>query len=169
MDLFHSCIVNDTNIDIGCEIADIFKTTMTTTIVPATQLPKPGDAHFGEGTETGIAIAAAADQTLKEIDVILGGTHLSFEVKNSHASVAFDVFKIQTRPQASASWQTLASIAGDYSSPQVPILEVQGAPVTLAAAASVFIRMEVEATDAVRILASGNAAATTADIHWSIQ
>jgi hypothetical protein len=140
---------------------------MTTT--PASQLPSPDDPHYGEGTETGIAIAAAASQTLKTIDIILGGTHLFFQVKNSHASVAFDEFTIQRRPQASAAWETVASIAGDYSSPQLPILEVQGAPVTLAAAASTYIRMEVEATDAVRILASGNAAATTADIHWSIQ
>lgn len=140
---------------------------MTTT--PATQLPSPGDPHYGDGTVTGIAIAAAADQEIKDINIILGAAHLSFEVKNSHASVAFDAFTIQRRPQGSASWETIASIAGDYSTPQLPILEVQGEPVTLAAAASVFIRMEVEATDRVRIAASGNAAATTADIHWSIQ
>lgn len=140
---------------------------MTTT--PTTSLPKEGDPHFGEGTFTGITVTEAVDSVIQTIDIILGADHISFEVKNSHASVAFDQFEIQRRPHASASWESIASAAGDYSSPQVPILEVQGAPVTLAAAASTFIRVEVEATDAIRILASGNAAATTADIHWSIQ
>jgi len=140
---------------------------MTTT--PATSLPSPDDARYGEGTTTGITVTAAADSEIADINVLLGSTHLFLEVKNSHASVAFDQFDIQRKPQGAASWETIATAAGDYSSPQIPILEVQGAPVTLAAAASTFIRMSVEATDRVRILASGSGAASTANIHWSIQ
>ncbi len=141
---------------------------MTTTITPATALPKQGEAHFGEGVDTAITVTAATNSVIREIDIILGASRLYFEVKNVHASVAFDEFTIQRRTMGSGAWETIANAAGDYSSPQVPILEVQGAPVTLAAAATVFIRMDVEATDAVRILASGNAAESTADLFYGI-
>ncbi len=142
---------------------------MTTTITPASELPYQAGAHFGEGSDTAITVAAASNSVIREIDIILGASTLFFQVKNVHASVAFDEFVIQRRTLAAGAWETIANAAGDYSSPQVPILEVQGAPVTLAAAASVFIRMDVEATDAVRILASGNAAASTADLFYGIQ
>ena len=123
------------------------------------------------GYFTGKTITAAANFVLWEKTIRPGNTHLYFQVTNTHAtSVAFDEFTIQRRVKSSASaWETLASIAADYTSPQVPLLEVQGAPVTLAQNASVHIRMSVEATDAIRILASGNAAETTAALYYRFQ
>ena len=139
---------------------------MATTIVA----PTSKGADYGEGLDTGISIAAAADQLLQQITIPLGATRLFFQVKNSHASsVAFDVFKVQRRPTADSAWSTIASINTDYSSFSSPFLEVQGAPVTLAQNASTFIRMDVEGTDAIRILASGAGAVTTADIHYRVQ
>jgi hypothetical protein len=132
--------------------------------------PTSRGADYGEGTITGKSIAAAANQELITLTIPRGATRFYFEVKNSHASaVSFDEFTIQRRAHPSGNWSTTASIAGDYSSPESPLLEVDGAPVTLAQNASAFIRMDVEATDAVRILASGNAAVTTADFHYGVQ
>jgi hypothetical protein len=132
--------------------------------------PTSKGADYGEGSVTGKSIAAATEQELQTIIIPLGARRLFFQVKNSHAtSVAFDEFKVQRRPTVSAAWSTIASINTDYSSFASPFLEVQGAPVTLAQNASTFIRMDVEGTDAVRLLASGNAAVTTADLHYRIQ
>lgn len=127
-------------------------------------------ADFGQETDTAISVTAAADSIVKTIAIPRGATRLSFEVKNSHGSaVAFDQFTVKRRFHPSGSFETIANASGDYTSPQVPILEVSADPTTLAQNAIVFIRMDVEATDAVQILASGNAAVSTADIHWRLQ
>ena len=64
------------------------------------------------------------------------------------------------------AWETLADSASCYNpTPKLPIREVNGAPVTLAAAAVVNIRMEVDGTEGVRILASGDGA-TTATLNY---
>lgn len=126
-------------------------------------------ADFGQGSVTAITVTAAADSVVRALKVPRGATRLYFEVKNSHGATAFDQFTVKRRMHASGNYETLASIAGDYSSPQIPILTVQGAPVTLAAAASVHIEMDVTATDTVQILASGAAGASTAEIYWRLQ
>ncbi len=127
-------------------------------------------ADFGQGTILAITVTAASDSIIRTIVIPRGATRLFFEVKNSHgSSVAFDQFTIKRRTHASGSFETIANASGDYTSPQIPILEVSADPTTLAQNAIVHIRMDVEATDAVRILASGNAAESTADIHWRLQ
>lgn len=145
---------------------------MSTDIEPATMLPLESDAHFGKGSITGIPVTEASDSEIAEIEIVLGARHLYFEVKNSHGSaVAFDEFTIQRRPHKNAAWEMLANEAGDYTDAgmQAPFLEVSGEPVTLAQNASTFIRMELQCTQAVRIAASGNGAASTADIHYRVQ
>ena len=136
----------------------------------ALEKPTSRGADFGQESDTGINVAATADSIIRTIDVPRGATRLFFEVKNSHASsVAFDQFTIKRRTHASGSFETIANLSGDYTSPPIPILEVSADPTTLAQNAIVHIRMDVEATDAVQILASGNGAVSTADIHWRMQ
>ena len=45
---------------------------MATSIIPAHLLPKPGDAHFGEGAVTAINVTAETNSVIKDIDIILG-------------------------------------------------------------------------------------------------
>lgn len=136
----------------------------------AERLATSKGADFGGGTVTGISVTAAADSVVQLILIPFGATRLFFEVKNSHGSaVAFDQFTIKRRSDPAGSFETLANASGDYTSPQIPILEVSADPTALAQNAIVHIRMDVEATDAVQILASGNVAVSTADLHWRIQ
>ena len=117
------------------------------------------------GNVTAIAVSAAADNVIRLLKVPVGASRLLFDVTNA-GSNAFDQFEVQRRSHEDAAWETLASVAGDYNpTPKLPILEVQGAPVTLAAAAVVNIRMEVDGTEGVRILASGDGA-TTATLNY---
>lgn len=126
-------------------------------------------ADFGQGTESATTLSAAADNDILIVTIPRGATRLFFEIKNVGPGPSFDAFTIQRRPHGSADWETLASVAGDYSSPQLPILEVQGAPVTLANGAAAFIRMDVEGTDAVRLAGSAAPALATYDLHYRIQ
>lgn len=116
------------------------------------------------GNITAIVVAAAADSIIRTLKVPIGMRELLFDVTNTGAN-AFDQFEVQRRAHSSAAWVTLADTAGNFSSPDLPILEVQGAPVTLAAAAVVNIRMEVAGTEGVRIVASGDGA-TTATFNY---
>lgn len=117
---------------------------------------------------TGVEVLVAGNSTLATIPIHPGATHLYFQVTNSGAN-AFDAFIVSRRCHADADYEILANVAADYTTPQSPILEVQGAPVTLAAAASVHIRMNVEATDAVLVQASNGTGNQTAAIYWSVE
>ena len=117
---------------------------------------------------TGVEVLLASNSTLATIPVAPGSTHLFIQVTNSGAN-AFDAFILSRRCHVDGDWEIIANAAGDYTVPQSPILEVQGAPVTLAAAAIVYIRMEVQATDAVLVEASNGTANQTAAIYWSVE
>lgn len=123
------------------------------------------DEDFQTNSITLIAVTEATASVIKEILCPVGMRWLYFDVTNTGA-VAFDEFTIQRRAHDDSAWETIANAAGDYDSPQLPITEVQGAPVTLAAAATVYIRMQVNGTRGVHVLASGNGGATTATLNY---
>jgi hypothetical protein len=126
-------------------------------------------AHFGEGEITGMTLAFVPDWVLLTLDIPLGAKVVFIEVKNTGSTNVFDQFDIQRRVNKSGDWSTIATSAGDYSTPLSPLLEVQGAPVTLAAGKTAFIRMDVECTDAIQILASADTSGVFVDIHYRIQ
>ncbi len=128
----------------------------------------PGGDFQTDG-RTAIAITDAADTVVAMLTMPRDMDRLYFEVKNSGGN-PFDQFEIQRRANPSATWETLASVAGDYTSPKLPILEVNtvgiaSSPVTLGAGENAFIRMELGATESVRFLASGSGA-TTSEIYY---
>lgn len=117
------------------------------------------------GNTPDIVVTADADSVVGTLKVPIGMEILLFDVTNSGLN-AFDQFEVQRRSHAEAAWETIAVSAGDYLSPLLtPLLEVLGAPVTLAADAIVNIRMDVRATEGVRVLASGDGA-TTATFNY---
>jgi len=132
------------------------------------------EIQYGAPTElrfksTAIAVAAATDTTIATFEVPAGATHLFFEVKNTGGGAAFDTFIITRRAHPDGDWETIADAAGDFTTPQSPIIEASGSPVTLADGVDEFVRMEVEGMRTIRLQASGNAATTTAEVYAFIR
>lgn len=127
---------------------------------------------------TAITVPAAAISgdtgRLKSINLssfpIGGDGVVTFTVKNTHATVAFDAFQLQTRTHPGADWETLASSAAQFTTALVaPLRHCSASPVTLAAAAKVTFSMDVDAFHSVRLMASGNAAASTAEVAVGVR
>ena len=91
------------------------------------------------------------------------------QVKNSHGATAFDAFNILRQAHTDGAWETIANAAGDYTTPQSPIIEASASPVTLAAAASVHLRIEVKGMWAIKFQASGNAGVSEAEVYATIR
>ncbi len=120
---------------------------------------------FETGAITGIAITTTANNEIRILKVPVGSQTVLFQFKNLGPN-ALDQFDIERRPHSSASWQTVATVAGDYSTPASPLLEVDGAPVTLASGADTNITMSVKSTQAIRILVSSSVGATTGELYY---
>lgn len=91
---------------------------------------------------------------------------VSFEVQNTVQ--ALDAFIIETRVHANGTWRTIASIAGDFSSPSGRLSNVSGAPVTLAAGSTAYFDLDTTGLHSVRISASGgNATPSVVSIYAS--
>lgn len=118
---------------------------------------------------TAIVVVAGAAEDIITFIIPAGCTHMFCQIKNTHGATAFDEFNILRRAHASGEWETIANAAGDYTTPQSPLIECSASPVTLASAASVYIRMEVEGMEAVKFQASGSAGASEAAIYATIR
>ena len=77
---------------------------------------------------------------------------MGIQVTNTGA--AFTAFTLAVRCGSSSVWTTLASAAGDYSSPASPLLRVDGAPVTLASGSTAFLLLVMQGIHEVRIQAT---------------
>lgn len=124
-----------------------------------------GNEDFETSAITGIPITTAANNEIIILASPVGSLEVLFQFKNLGPN-PLDQFDIQRRPHSSASWETIANVAADYSSPQLPLIEVQGAPVTLASGQDVNILMSVRATQAIRILVSAGGGSTTAELYY---
>jgi len=78
---------------------------------------------------------------------------LGLQVSNNSGG-ALTTFTLEVRCGASAGWTTLASVAGDFSTPVSPLTRVVGTPVTLANAATALLIMLVQGIHEVKITAS---------------
>lgn len=83
---------------------------------------------------------------------------LSITNGNAGGGNPLDGFSIDVRSGTGTTWTTIAgpTTATDFSSPASPILRCAGAPVTLAAAATCWILMDVQGISMVRITASAD-------------
>jgi hypothetical protein len=129
------------------------------------------DSFAGVAVPAGAITVGASTNLVAEISIPAGAEVLSLAIKNAHASVAFDDFILTRKAQTDAAEETIADSDADYTATPLvsPLMECSGSPRSLAAAASVFLRMDVRATRQVMCYASGNGAASTATIHATIQ
>lgn len=113
---------------------------------------------------TAVTIADAVDTVIATLDVT-DFTEGVFTLKNSHATRAFDTFKIKTRTHADAPQITAASAAADFSTPNDPVLFCSGAPVTLAAVTSCNIRLNLVGIAELVFTAQGASGTATAELY----
>jgi len=115
-----------------------------------------------------ITVVAGAAASIKVIDVPGGMDVLHLQIKNTHASVAFDTLTIQNRATVNGTWVSNGTDAASYTTAvKYPMLGASASPVTLAAAATVSVFYDVRGIDAINILASGNAATSEATLYYS--
>lgn len=114
----------------------------------------------------GVTVADAADTALGTFNVE-GFSEGVFTIKNTHASRAFDVFKILTRTHPDAPQMTASSIATDFSNKVDPVMFSSGTPVTLAGNASCNIRVNLKGVYEISFVAQANGGAGTAAIYGS--
>jgi len=120
-------------------------------------------------SETAIAVVAGAAADIIEFIIPPGSTHMGVQIKNSHGATAFDAFNILRQMHPDGAWETIADAAGDYTTPQSPIIEASASPVTLAAGASVYLRIEVKGMWAIKFQASGNGGVSEAEVYATIR
>ena len=112
-----------------------------------------------------VTLLAAGNTTLAVIDVSLG-ERLVIEV--GVITQALDAFIVQARVAGSPNYITVASAAGDYSAPVSPMVRVVGTPVTLAAAATALLIMDVRSFVDVRLQASAAVDGAVATVFASL-
>ncbi len=114
------------------------------------------------------AVVAVAGTTLiADMAMDVADGVLALSVANT-GTAAFDAFNIQVQTVPGGPWHTIANDAAGFASATLvtPLLSGNGAPVTLAAAATFFCQIDVRGIHGVRVYASANTVATTASV-WS--
>jgi hypothetical protein len=107
------------------------------------------------------AVAVATDSLIADIDTAIADGMLTVSVKNTGAA-AFDNFIIQIKAVDGSDWVACADIA----TPALPVVYVNTALATLAAAATSVFQIDARGLCGVRLYASANTAVTTASV-WS--
>jgi len=130
-------------------------------------MPTAVTGEIQQYEETGITVAAGTNTTIQTINILNAAELCTITVKNSHATVAWDVFIVSLRATKNAPWVIHASSAGSFTTPVHPLKSASGSPVTLAAAASQRMTFEVSSFDAIRLQASGSGAASEAEVYFN--
>lgn len=112
-----------------------------------------------------VSVVQTGNTVIMELDV-RAVEKVNFEVQNTVQ--ALDAFVVETRVHPNGTWRSIASAAGDYSSPAHPLSNVSGALVTLAAGATGYFSLDTSGLAGVRIKASGgNATPSVVSIYAS--
>lgn len=115
-------------------------------------------------TDTGVGtITCAATDVVAEINVE-NAEVLAVEIKNT-GSNPLDLFDVYGRTTPSGNDVKVSTNATDYSNAVYPVLKAIGAPVTLAAAATALVFVDVKGLTKVTLKASSSTGATKLDIH----
>lgn len=116
------------------------------------------ELHIVSQTNVGLAVAAGGNTTLLEFQVH-GVERIS--VQFTVADNALDAFIVQGKVHPNAPYVTFTSVAEDYTNtPTGRIMKASGDLTTVAASGSGWFDMDVSGLQSVKILASGNGAAT---------
>ncbi len=130
-----------------------------------------------KNTDT-VSISDGNAQELVTIKIHEGSHRLNITVTNANtgSDFALDEFEVQRRVFSTttpstivtSAWETLANIASDYLSPQIPILTVSTDMTILAKNASGHITIDVLGIDAIRLNAacSGSTRNTDLTYYW---
>ena len=102
-----------------------------------------------KNTET---LPASGNTQLIEINLHSAVEKVSFQVDN--VDQALDAFIVEGRVHQDASYFTIASVAGDFSTPAARVFNVSGAPVSLAAGASARFDLDTSGLFSVKVSAS---------------
>jgi len=123
-----------------------------------------------KGSIENVAIANDSTGTLETIDITEGARYLWAEIANDNHK-EFDVFQVQIRPHADASYFTIASVADDFTNHiKEPVLGCSADLTSLAKNTSALLWMNVKGINSVRFRASSASASdTTADVYWSVR
>jgi hypothetical protein len=116
------------------------------------------------GTITNAAVTTLEDVAIIEVR---GAEVLQFSfVVGSAALTAFDV---AGRVGASGGWFTIATAAGDYTTPNHPVLDASGSLVTAAAGATVhWAKIDVRGLESVRLQASSGTSSSIAGHYGTV-
>lgn len=124
----------------------------------------PRAQNFLGGVAQPATLLAAGNTTLATIDTSMID-RLVIEV--GVITQAFDAFAVAAQVAGSPNFVTIASIAGDFSTPVSPMVRAVGTPVTLAAGATALLVLDVRGISAVRIQASAAVDGAVATLYAS--
>jgi hypothetical protein len=129
-----------------------------------------GDAgHIKQGNVQGTQSIAAngLDQTLIEIATIDVEFANGLGVEISITAQALDQFTISARYHASGSYQTLYSLAGEYTSPSGILKGTSGDLTAISAGSTGWFIMDVRGIESIQIKAACAADNGSSDVYWS--
>jgi len=119
------------------------------------------------GSVTNVLVSDATTNQIAMISDLKGASVLNISVENSDAGNILDAFEVGVRANTSATFQTVASIASDYTtSIQWPLLGCGGDLTTLDSDTAYTLTMACGGLDAVRLKASCNATTTYLSTYW---
>ena len=113
-----------------------------------------------------VTVLEASTGTLQDIKCPNGATTCTITVENADGANAFDAFTVSIRPTITAPFTVHASVAGDFTSPVLPMRYASASPVTLAAEANVIFKYDISGLDTIRIAASNAVANGSANIYY---
>ena len=112
-------------------------------------------------------VSDATTGQIAMISDLRGASVLNISIENSDAGNLLDAFEVAIRGNASAAFQTIASVASDYTtSLQWPLLGCGGDLTTLDSDTAYTLTMACGGLNAVRLKASCNSTTTTLSTYW---
>ncbi len=125
------------------------------------------EAQIQQWLNEGITVPLGSTGELQIIKATSGSKTCTITVKNTDGANAFDAFVVSVRPTISSPWTIIANADLDFTSPTLPMRYASASPVGLAAGANVMFQIETGGIDSIKIEASNDTAAGTANLYYS--
>jgi len=153
-----------TTMPVGMSATEVYTVAPGATLLndSYTLLDSQGNAVKVSTTGVGVITATCTD-VVATINTESAKT-MGLEVQNIGAN-PLSVFDVYARVTPSANLLKVATSSGDYSTPNYPVSRASGAPVTLAAAATAWLFMDVTGFAEVVLKAVSSTGATRVRIH----
>jgi NADP-dependent 3-hydroxy acid dehydrogenase YdfG len=114
--------------------------------------------YFEEGV-----ISNADVDAIEDIATIDAAALRTIWVSFTVATAALTSFVVQFKCHSSGTFDTVASVAGDYTAPEGPIMGASG-DLTVAGVGSHFLKLDVEGVNEVKLRAAGTSSVITG--YW---